>query len=190
MGTDNKNKRNRLVGFYMLIMKFLANIFSITKLEITDRMMVTHSLAAMVKNTTTLIHMKIFNYINEFNEIILKKIFIESYEICISKLISWKYINIRYYRTLCISLIGTLIISFIVFVFAFLYKDTNSIEGNFNLAYLDYYYYSAVTYFTVGYGDIVPIKGNKIGEILFICECFFSLITNSIFIGVLTYNLM
>ena len=126
----------------------------------------------------------------EFNKIILKNIITETYEICISKLISWKYINKRYYRTLCISLMGSLFISFIVFTFAFLFKNTNSIEGSFPLSNLDYFYYSAVTYFTVGYGDIVPTKGNNIGEILFICECFISLITNSIFIGTLTYNLM
>jgi Ion channel len=126
------------------------------------------------------------------NKIYLKKVKEDALISVASKLIEWNYVYKRYIRLAFICFIGTLLITLTIYIFSLLFQQSHYLisANNEKITSFDCFYFSAVTYFTVGYGDITPNREFKEGEILFITECFVSLILNSIFIGFLTYNLL
>ena len=96
--------------------------------------------------------------------------------IVISKFIEWSLIYKKHIKLLAITVVGTIAILLVIFIYSELYRNTNSIESSSEITESDYLYYSTVTYFTVGYGDITPNRKSPIGRNLFISECFLSLI--------------
>lgn len=82
-----------------------------------------------------------------------------------------------------IVLLYLLALCVVLSLFAIIFYFTDSISSN--NSKIDSIYFSAVTYFTVGYGDIKPI--NMVGKILVIIEGISGVIVNSIFTGLLFY---
>jgi hypothetical protein len=72
-----------------------------------------------------------------------------------------------------------------IMAFAFAYKSLNAIES---VAYpgstprwLDYIYYSTITYTTVGYGDFIP-KPHGLFRLLAACEAFLGVFLAGLFV--------
>lgn len=83
-------------------------------------------------------------------------------------------------KTICVYLF---VFSVIVILFAFFYYISNSISSEKDI--IDSIYFSSVTYFTVGFGDISP--KNDLGKIFVIIEGAIGIIINSIFTGLIFY---
>jgi hypothetical protein len=78
------------------------------------------------------------------------------------------------------------------FVFGFLYYffdslDFKSASGN-NVHFLDYLYFSAVTFTTIGYGDIIP--NSVAGQVIVLIESCFEMIFFPVFGGFIAYKFM
>lgn len=76
-----------------------------------------------------------------------------------------------------------IVLSIVLSSFAVIFYFTDSISSN--NSKIDTMYFSGVTYFTVGYGDIKPT--NTVGKILVVIEGIFGVIVNSVFMGLLFY---
>ena len=85
-----------------------------------------------------------------------------------------------------IYLVLTLVFGFLYFWFDSL--DFKSITGNKTIRFLDYFYFSAVTFTTIGYGDILPKAGA--GEIIVFIESCFELIYIPVFGGFIAYRFL
>jgi hypothetical protein len=78
-------------------------------------------------------------------------------------------------------------------VFGFLYYffdslDFKSATGSDTVRFLDYIYFSAVTFTTIGYGDIVPKAGA--GQVIVLIESCFELIFFPVFGGFIAYKFL
>jgi hypothetical protein len=90
-------------------------------------------------------------------------------------------------------LYGVAIYIAITFVFGFLYHfynalDFRSASGINTFHFLDYIYFSAVTFTTIGYGDIVPKAG--VGHFLVLIESCLELIYFPVFGGYIAYKFL
>ena len=85
-----------------------------------------------------------------------------------------------------IYLVLTLVFGFLYFWFDSL--DFKSITGNKTIRFLDYFYFSAVTFTTIGYGDILPKAGA--GEIIVFIESCFELMFIPVFGGFIAYKFL
>jgi hypothetical protein len=79
------------------------------------------------------------------------------------------------------------------FVFGLLYYffdslDFKSTTGSNTVRFLDYIYFSAVTFTTIGYGDIVPKAGA--GQVIVLIESCFELIFFPVFGGFIAYKFL
>ncbi|MPW25993.1 hypothetical protein GC105_09335 [Alkalibaculum sp. M08DMB] len=112
----------------------------------------------------------IYNHIKEMLNITQ---FISFYKFRIKKILS---IIIRYY----IPTVGVFIL-----VFSTIYYITNGLRFNNTsediITFLDCYYFSAITFFTLGFGDIIPYT--NFGKTLVIIQEFFSFIILTLFSG-------
>jgi inward rectifier potassium channel len=80
----------------------------------------------------------------------------------------------------------TLVFGLLYFLFGSL--DFKSATGNKTVGFLDYIYFSAVTFTTIGYGDIVPKAG--IGQVLVFIESCVELTFIPVFGGFLAYKFL
>jgi hypothetical protein len=97
------------------------------------------------------------------------------------------------HRILKAVLTGVAIYIFFSLVFGFLYYffdslDFKSTVGPDSEGFINYIYFSAVTFTTIGYGDIVPKAGA--GQILVLIESCFELIFFPVFGGFIAYKLL
>ena len=88
---------------------------------------------------------------------------------------------------------GVAIYLALTFVFGVLYflfdsLDFKSVPGNKPISFLDYIYFSAVTFTTIGYGDIIPKAGT--GQIIVFIESCFELTFISVFGGFIAYKFL
>ena len=88
---------------------------------------------------------------------------------------------------------GVAIYLALTFVFGVLYflfdsLDFKSVPGNKTIRFLDYIYFSAVTFTTIGYGDIIPKAGT--GQIIVFIESCFELTFISVFGGFIAYKFL
>jgi len=83
-----------------------------------------------------------------------------------------------------------LILSLIFGLFYFLFDslDFKQPEGSSTVHFLDYLYFSAVTFTTIGYGDIIPKAGA--GQVIVLIESCFELALISLFGGYLAYKFL
>ena len=66
--------------------------------------------------------------------------------------------------------------------------DFKSASGNSSVHFLDYIYFSAVTFTTIGYGDIVP--NSVAGQVIVLIESCFEMIYFPVFGGYIAYKFM
>ncbi|MGD0753899.1 MAG: potassium channel family protein [Bacteroidales bacterium] len=97
------------------------------------------------------------------------------------------------HRILNAVLIGVAIYIAITLVFGLLYflfgsLDFKSTAGGKTVSFLDYIYFSAVTFTTIGYGDIVPKDG--VGQVIIFIESCFELTFIPVFGGFLAYKFL
>jgi hypothetical protein len=97
------------------------------------------------------------------------------------------------HRILNAVLIGVAIYIAITLVFGLLYflfdsLDFKSTAGGKTISFLDYIYFSAVTFTTIGYGDIVPKDG--VGQVIIFIESCFELTFIPVFGGFLAYKFL
>jgi hypothetical protein len=97
------------------------------------------------------------------------------------------------HRILNAVLIGVAIYIVITLVFGLLYflfdsLDFKSTAGGKTVSFLDYIYFSAVTFTTIGYGDIVPKDG--VGQVIIFIESCFELTFIPVFGGFLAYKFL
>ena len=85
-----------------------------------------------------------------------------------------------------IYLLFTIVFGFMYFLFDSL--DFKSATGDKPVRFLDYIYFSAVTFTTIGYGDIVPKDGA--GQIIVFIESCFELTFIPVFGGFLAYKFL
>jgi hypothetical protein len=83
-----------------------------------------------------------------------------------------------------------IILSLIFGLFYFLFDslDFKQPEGSSTVHFLDYLYFSAVTFTTIGYGDIIPKAGA--GQVIVLIESCFELALISLFGGYLAYKFL
>src|ERR1035437_8136460 len=89
-------------------------------------------------------------------------------------------------KGVAIYLVLTLVFGFLYFWFDSL--DFKSITGNKTIRFLDYFYFSAVTFTTIGYGDIIPKAGA--GQIIVFIESCFELTFIPVFGGFIAYKFL
>jgi hypothetical protein len=89
-------------------------------------------------------------------------------------------------KGVAIYLALTLVFGFLYFWFDSL--DIKSITGNKTIRFLDYFYFSAVTFTTIGYGDIIPKAGA--GQIIVFIESCFELTFIPVFGGFIAYKFL
>jgi hypothetical protein len=87
-----------------------------------------------------------------------------------------------------VSLIGVVIIIFIIILFAILFKLNTPLDLQSSISFSDYIYYSSLAYFTGGDNILANTDSSNI-KTLFIIENFVSLVTNNIYLGLITYNI-
>ena len=97
------------------------------------------------------------------------------------------------HRILNAVLIGVAIYIAITLVFGLLYflfdsLDFKSTAGGKTVSFLGYIYFSAVTFTTIGYGDIVPKDG--VGQVIIFIESCFELTFIPVFGGFLAYKFL
>jgi hypothetical protein len=97
------------------------------------------------------------------------------------------------HRILNAVLKGVAIYVSVTFVFGLLYFLYDSLDfksaGGFNtIHFLDYIYFSAVTFTTIGYGDIIPKAGT--GQVIVLFESCFELIFIPVFGGYIAYKFL
>ena len=97
------------------------------------------------------------------------------------------------HRILNAVIIGVAIYIGITFLFGLLYflfgaLDFKSTAGSKTVHFLDYIYFSAVTFTTIGYGDIVPKDGA--GQVIVFIESCFELTFIPVFGGYLAYKFL
>ena len=80
----------------------------------------------------------------------------------------------------------TLVFGLLYFLFDSL--DFKSTAGGKTISFLDYIYFSAVTFTTIGYGDIVPKDG--VGQVIIFIESCFELTFIPVFGGFLAYKFL
>src|SRR5450759_218341 len=85
-----------------------------------------------------------------------------------------------------IYLTFSLVFGLLYFLFDSL--DFKSTAGNKTVHFLDYIYFSAVTFTTIGYGDIIPKDG--IGQVLVFIESCFELTFIPVFGGFIAYRFL
>ncbi len=78
-------------------------------------------------------------------------------------------------------------------IFGFLYFFFGSLQyvnptGAKEVSFLDYFYFSAITFTTIGYGDIIPIAGT--GQIIVFIESCFEMTFIPVFGGYLAYKFL
>jgi len=85
-------------------------------------------------------------------------------------------------RSLEITILKFFIFAVIVIVgFTYAFINESVLGDNNDVAWSTYFYFSCVTYLTIGYGDLAP--QNEIGQILIAYEGFAGIVINSIFAG-------
>jgi hypothetical protein len=89
-------------------------------------------------------------------------------------------------KGVAIYLALTLVFGFLYFWFDSL--DFKSITGNKTIRFMDYFYFSAVTFTTIGYGDIIPKAGA--GQIIVFIESCFELTFIPVFGGFIAYKFL
>lgn len=87
-----------------------------------------------------------------------------------------------------VSLIGVIIIILIIILFAILFKLNTPLDFQSCISFSDYIYYSSLAYFTGG-DNILANADSSNFKTLFIIENFVSLVTNNIYLGIITYNI-
>ena len=102
-------------------------------------------------------------------------------------------ISIWSHRIVNAVLRGVAIYIFISLVFGILYYFFDSLDfkpasGSNTVHFLDYIYFSAVTFTTIGYGDIVPKEGA--GQVIVLIESCFELIFFPVFGGFIAYRFL
>lgn len=90
--------------------------------------------------------------------------------------------NTRFSVVLCIGVLGYILISLL---FAWMYKLSNSIQGD---SLLDYAYFSFITSLTIGYGDYTPL--NEIGKSLAIVHALCAFIYSALMTSFLVTKLL
>lgn len=98
-----------------------------------------------------------------------------------SVLIGWKYKYNKAYRLITVTLVGLLLMSVIISIFAYVYQQYTPINS-----YKQAFIYSASTYFNT---TIIEICNWTHPDWLIIIEQLISLITNNVILAILTYNL-
>jgi len=101
--------------------------------------------------------------------------------------------SIFFHRIVIAVLKGITIYIVLTFVFGFLYYlfdslDFKSVSGSNNFHFLDYIYFSAVTFTTIGYGDIIPKAGA--GHLIVIVESCCELTFFPVFGGYIAYKFL
>jgi len=89
-------------------------------------------------------------------------------------------------KGVAIYLALTLVFGFLYFWFDSL--DFKSITRNKTIRFMDYFYFSAVTFTTIGYGDIIPKAGA--GQIIVFIESCFELTFIPVFGGFIAYKFL
>jgi Ion channel len=89
-------------------------------------------------------------------------------------------------KGVAIYLAVTLMFGLLYFLFDSL--DFKSIPGNKTIRFFDYIYFSAVTFTTIGYGDIIPKAGT--GQIIVFIESCFELTFIPVFGGFIAYKFL
>jgi hypothetical protein len=102
-------------------------------------------------------------------------------------------VSIWSHRIVNAVLKGVAIYISIALVFGMLYYfldslDFKSTSGSNTINFLDYIYFSAVTFTTIGYGDIVPKAGT--GQVIVLVESCFELIYFPVFGGFIAYKFL
>lgn len=87
-----------------------------------------------------------------------------------------------------VSLIGVAIIILIILLFAILFELNTPLDLQRSISFTDYIYYSSLAYFTGGDNILTNADSTNI-KTLFIIENFVSLVTNNIYLGIITYNI-
>lgn len=89
-------------------------------------------------------------------------------------------------KGVAIYLAVTLVFGLIYYLFDSL--DFKTVPGNMAIRFLDYIYFSAVTFTTIGYGDILPKAGT--GQIIVFIESCFELTFIPVFGGYIAYQFL
>lgn len=105
-----------------------------------------------------------------------------------SKFIYLKTAHKKIIKVGTVSLIGVVIIIFIIILFAILFKLNTSLDLQSGISFSDYIYYSSLAYFTGGDNILANADSPNI-KTLFIIENFVSLVTNNVYLGIITYNI-
>ena len=103
-----------------------------------------------------------------------------------------KYAESKKWSIILFLTISIAIYTILVCLFGFLYLVTNSIgnSGSPDLVinFFDSTYFSFVSFLTIGYGDLYPIK--DIGKLILFMESIFALVFNGLFGGGLVYLIL
>ena len=89
-------------------------------------------------------------------------------------------------KGVAIYLVLTLVFGLVYYLFNSL--DFKTVPGNNAIRFLDYIYFSAVTFSTIGYGDIIPKAGT--GQIIVFIESCFGLTFIPVFGGYIAYQFL
>jgi hypothetical protein len=105
-----------------------------------------------------------------------------------SKFIYLKTAHKKTIKVCSVSLMGVIVIVFIITLFALLFKLNTPSDLQTGLSFADYIYNSSIAYFTGGDSILSSINNTNI-KTLFVLENFVSLVTNNIYLGLITYNI-
>lgn len=125
--------------------------------------------------------------LTKMRQFILRLAQVSYINIC-SKFIYLKTAHKKSIKVCSVSLMGVIVITFIIIIFALLFKLNAPFELQSGFSFADYIYYSCIAYFTGG-DSIISNSNSANIKTLFVLENFVSLITNNIYLGIITYNI-